>query len=70
MLSADNVRPQAPSEGNRLGFKVIGNDTLNLAFLKYFYVFPDLQFMNSMKEEFYWRTACDVKGLALRKLSC
>ena len=24
MLSADNVRPQAPSEGHRLGFQVIG----------------------------------------------
>ena len=61
MLSADNVRPQAPSEGHRLGFQVIGNDTLYLAFLKDFYVFPDLKFKNRKQEEFYWRTVRDVK---------
>jgi len=61
MLSADNVRPQAPPEGPKLGVQIVGNDTLYLAFLKDFYVFPDLKFKNKKQEEFYWRTVRDVK---------
>jgi len=55
-LNTDSSEP-----GNRLGYQVIDNDTIYLAFLRDVHIFPPLKFTSKSQERFYWRTVRDVK---------
>lgn len=49
------------SQKPKLGYQVVGGDTVYLAFLRDIYIFPPNKFKNKKQEEFYWRTVRDVK---------
>jgi hypothetical protein len=51
----------APDRGNMLGYQVVNNDTIYLAFLRDVHIYPPLKFKNKSQEKFYWRTIRDVK---------
>ncbi len=50
-----------PKGGARLYAQIIENDTVYLAFLRDFYVFPKFTFKNKKQEQYYWKTVRDVK---------
>jgi hypothetical protein len=54
-------KTDAQQQGNRLGYQVVGNDTIYLAFLRDVHIYPPLKFTSKNQEKFYWRTVRDVK---------
>lgn len=63
--NAANAKVRLPYEevGKRAGATIDKNtgDTIYLATIRDFYVYPKMRFRNKRQEQFYWRTVRDVK---------